>query len=172
MLTNAGPKMEKVVEAQKRHHAYAQQPENRLSLRMVRYPSDMWTQVMKSAMVWFTMFTYLVTISAVRYGPPAFHDFFDNGFFRPSGNMLGAIGVGVFFFITTFFDKALERYYSLYRFTGMMEGRIYDIVMAFQAHCEDGNARHQQYLQQLWRYVVARSPAPQRPCLGTLGGGS
>ena len=115
---------------------------------------------------------YLVTISAVRYGPPAFHDFFDNGFFRPSGNMLGAIGVGVFFFITTFFDKALERYYSLYRFTGMMEGRIYDIVMAFQAHCEDGNARHQQYLQQLWRYVVARSPAPQRPCLGTLEGGS
>ena len=34
-------------------------------------------------------------------------------------------------------------------------GRIYDIVMAFQAHCEDENATHQHYLQQLWRYVVA-----------------
>ena len=52
---------------------------------------------------------YLSTVTLMRYGPEGFHAMFDDGYFKPSGTMLSACGVGVFFFLTNFFNKVPQR---------------------------------------------------------------
>ena len=51
-------------------------------------------------------------------------------------------------FLAIPFRQALQRYYTLYDYSVNMEGRIYDILMYLQEHCEDGNAKHRHYLFQ------------------------
>ena len=58
-------------------------------------------------------------------------------------------------FLAIPFRQALQRYYTLYDYSVNMEGRIYDILMYLQEHCEDGNAKHRHYLFQCWRWCVA-----------------
>jgi hypothetical protein len=101
------------------------------------------------------MAMYLITVTLVRYGPPGFHELFDRGFFKPSGTLLGACGVGVFFFLTNFFNRSLDRYYALYDHTVAMDGRIYDIMQYIQAYTVDGNPTHRHIMHQTWRYMNA-----------------
>jgi hypothetical protein len=155
VMASVGPQFERTVVKQKQHHKYSVQPENRFGFSMITYRSDMWHQVVRTPLVWLTLIVYLSTVTLMRYGPDGFHAMFDDGYFKPSATMLSACGVGVFFFLTNFFNKALQRYYTLYDYSVNMEGRIYDILMYLQEHCEDGNAKHRHYLFQCWRWCVA-----------------